>query len=301
MLHIPYVQTSVFVDDRYGFGGNQLATYWNHEINARLSTEIMQNMALEMNFSESTFVEQPTSEEYAAKVRIFTPAREIPFAGHPTVGTAFVLKHQNLVDNSASNAILELGVGPIPIDYLANGSIRMRQNEPEFLDMWSDKGSMASAFNISKDDISTESPMQWVSTGFPFLMIRLKSLEAVQKASPNPSEILTTLEGQVSKQIVLFCTKGVNKDSHVHLRMFAPEIGVVEDPATGSAAGPLAAYIEQYNLLKREKPCADIVIEQGYEIMRPSKLVASVIGEQDFIGAYVSGKTRLVAEGTFYL
>jgi trans-2,3-dihydro-3-hydroxyanthranilate isomerase len=123
----------------------------------------------------------------------------------------------------------------------------------------------------------------------------------VQNTSPNPSEILSSLEGQISRQIVLFCTDGVNDDSHVHMRMFGPEVGVDEDPATGSAAGPLAAYIEQYNLLNRMKPGADIVIEQGYEIKRPSKLIASVIGEKDFVGAYVSGQTRLVAAGTFYL
>ena len=301
MLEVPYLQTSVFVDERYSLGGNQLATYWNSEINRVISTDTMQGMTLEMNFSESTFLEKPSSSEYDAKVRIFTPAREIPFAGHPTIGTAFVMKKKGIVEKDATSAILELGVGPIPVDYSQDGSIRMRQNEPEFLDMWGDKATIASALNISKDLISTESPMQWVSTGFPFLMIRLNSLEAVQQASPNPPEILSALEGQISKQIVLFCTEGVNSDSHVHLRMFAPEVGVVEDPATGSAAGPLAAYIEQYNLLNREKPCADIVIEQGYEIRRPSKLVASVIGEQDFVGAYVSGLTRLVAEGTFYL
>ncbi|MHA2426072.1 MAG: PhzF family phenazine biosynthesis protein, partial [Candidatus Thorarchaeota archaeon] len=277
------------------------ATYWNSEINKKISTEMMQGMTLEMNFSESTFIEMPTSSEYSAKVRIFTPARELPFAGHPTVGTAYVMKEKGIVPKGDPKVILELGVGPIPVDYLPDGNIRMRQNEPEFLDIWGDKVSLASALNISKEDIATQAPMQWVSTGFPFLMIQVKNLEAVQRASPNPSEILSSLEGQISKQIVLFCTEGVNDDSHIHLRMFAPEVGVVEDPATGSAAGPLAAYIEQYNLLKREKPGSDIVIEQGYEIKRPSKLVASVIGEQDFIGAYVSGRTRLVAEGTFFL
>ncbi|MHA1638401.1 MAG: PhzF family phenazine biosynthesis protein, partial [Candidatus Thorarchaeota archaeon] len=141
----------------------------------------------------------------------------------------------------------------------------------------------------------------WVSTGFPFLMVPLKNLEAVQSASPNPSEIMATLDGEISKQIVLFSTETVNDDSHLHVRMFAPEVGIVEDPATGSAAGPLAAYVEQYNILEREKRCKDIIIEQGYEIKRPSKLVAAVIGENDFVGVYVSGKTRLTTEGTFYI
>lgn len=301
MLEVPYLQTSVFVDERYSFGGNQLATYWNSEINKNISTDIMQGMTLEMNFSESTFLEKPTNDEYSAKVRIFTPAREIQFAGHPTLGTAFAMKEKGIVTREENNAILELGVGPIPVTYLPDGNIRMQQNEPEFLDIWGDKVSLARALNISKDDIATNAPMQWVSTGFPFLIVQLKSLEAVQKASPNSLEILSTFEGQISKLIVLFCTEGVNQDSHIHLRMFAPEVGVVEDPATGSAAGPLAAYIEQYNLLKRKKPGADIIIEQGYEIRRPSKLVANVIGEEDFTGAYVSGRTRLIAEGTFYL
>ncbi|MDF1541360.1 MAG: PhzF family phenazine biosynthesis protein, partial [Candidatus Thorarchaeota archaeon] len=280
---------------------NQLATYWNHEINTKLTTDTMQNMALEMNFSESTFIEEPTSGEYAAKVRIFTPAREIPFAGHPTVGTAFVLKHQNLINKDVSDAILELGVGPIPVDYLPDGSIRMRQNEPEFMDIWGDKVSLASALNIEQEDIATSSPMQWVSTGFPFLIVPLKSLDAVKRASPNPSEILGSLDGPINKQVMIFSTETENEDSHVHSRMFAPEVGVVEDPATGSAAGPLTAYLEQYGILNREKRGEDIVIEQGYEIKRPSRIVGKVIGEDDFVGVYVSGLTRLVAEGTFYL
>ena len=164
MLEVPYLQTSVFIDERYSLGGNQLATYWNSEINKGISTESMQGMTLEMNFSESTFIEKPSSSKYDAKVRIFTPAREIPFAGHPTIGTAFVMKKKGIVEKDATSAILELGVGPIPVDYSQDGSIRMRQNEPEFLDMWGDKATIASALNISKDLISTESPMQWVST-----------------------------------------------------------------------------------------------------------------------------------------
>ena len=145
MLEVPYLQTSVFVDERYSLGGNQLATYWNSEINKGISTDTMQGMALEMNFSESTFLEKPSSSEYDAKVRIFTPAREIPFAGHPTIGTAFVMKEKGVVEKEVTSAILELGVGPIPVDYSQDGSIRMRQNEPEFMDMWGDKATIASA------------------------------------------------------------------------------------------------------------------------------------------------------------
>jgi len=262
---------------------------------------MMQGMALEMNFSESTFIESPTNSVYAAKVRIFTPARELQFAGHPTIGTSFVLKRTGIVRTAAQNVLLELGIGPIPVDYMDDGSIRMKQNEPEFLDIWADKKAIASALNIDPSEIDTQSPMQWVSTGFPFLMVPLKSLEAVKKANPNPAEIMTALDGQISKLVLIFSRETVNADSDLHVRMFGPEVGVVEDPATGSAAGPLTAYVEQYNLLRRNNPGRAIVIEQGYEIKRPSKLTANVIGTDDFTGVYVSGMTRLIAEGTFFL
>ena len=143
--------------------------------------------------------------------------------------------------------------------------------------------------------------MQWVSTGFPFLIVPLRSLDAVERASPNPAELLSALDGQINRQVMIFSTETVNEGSHVHARMFAPEVGVVEDPATGSAAGPLTAYLEQYGILNREHRGEDIIIEQGYEIKRPSRLVGNIIGEDDFKGVYVSGQTRLVAEGHFYL
>ena len=154
MHSLSYVQTSVFVDDRFAFGGNQLATFWNASNNEALSTELMQGIALEMNFSESTFIEPPTSNEFDVKVRIFTPARELQFAGHPTLGTAFVMKQKGIVGKNVEGAVLELGVGPIPVNYISDQIIRMRQNEPEFLDMWGDKSTFASALNISIDDFS---------------------------------------------------------------------------------------------------------------------------------------------------
>ncbi len=301
MTEIPYLQTSVFVDARYGFGGNQLATYWNAKLNTQLTTELMQGMTLEMNFSESTFIEPPSKEGNAAKVRIFTPARELKFAGHPTIGSAFVLREMGIVDKSVHSAILELGIGPIPVEYLEDGSIRMTQNEPEFLDILDDKYGIASALQISSSEIDTRAPMQWVSTGFPFLMVPVKTLDIVKEASPISTELLSVLKGKLGAQVVLFSTDAENDDSHVHARMFGPEVGVVEDPATGSAAGPLAAYIEQYDLLGRDERGQEIVIEQGYEIKRPSKLIAQVIGKNDFKGVYVRGWTRVVAKGVFFI
>jgi trans-2,3-dihydro-3-hydroxyanthranilate isomerase len=123
----------------------------------------------------------------------------------------------------------------------------------------------------------------------------------VKSASPNSAEIISVLNERISAQVLLFSTETENSDSDVHARMFGPEVGVVEDPATGSAAGPLAAYIEQYDLLNRASRGQQIIIEQGYEMKRPSRLIAQVIGVNDFKGVYVSGETRLVAAGIFFL
>ncbi|MGY5879166.1 MAG: PhzF family phenazine biosynthesis protein [Candidatus Thorarchaeota archaeon] len=300
MHSIPYVQTSVFVDDRYPFGGNQLATYWDVQLNEALSTEDMQGMTLEMNFSESTFLERTDVEACSFKVRIFTPASEIPFAGHPTLGTSFVLKYKNLIEQSIKKTTLELGVGPIPVEYLESGLIQMKQNKPEFGDEVSDLALVTDAIGLSPEDVVQDFPIQPVSTGFPFLIVPLRNLDIVKKAVPNPQLILSNLKDLVSQEILIFAAEGVHQDSHVHSRMFAPGAGVLEDPATGSAAGPLGAYLEKYKVLHDHTFGEEIRIEQGYEMNRPSQLIAKVPNEK-MEQVLVSGNTRLTAEGTFFL
>lgn len=301
MMGLPYVQTSVFVDSRHPFGGNQLATFWDAKANAVLSPNEMQGIALEMNFSETTFINSPSLENCVAKVRIFTPAKELPFAGHPTLGTAFVVKHKGLVESKVTEAMLELGIGAILIEFVADDVIRMTQSKPQFLKEWDDKRAIAEAINLTLEEISDAYPVQFVSTGFPYLFVPITSLSALQRAQPNATLILNTLEGQPSRNILIFSTEVVNKDSDVHVRMFAPAVGVIEDPATGSAAGPLAAYLEYYNVLARKTKGTRIIIEQGYEIKRPSQLVAEVIGDKEIERVLVSGIVKLVADGTFYL
>lgn len=294
---LPYVQTSVFVDDRYLFGGNQLATFWNKKENAQIKVKTMQGIALEMNFSETTFIEESSINNCSAKVRIFTPAKEIPFAGHPALGTAFVLKHTKLVESSITETNLELGIGAITVEYLSPNIVRMIQPDPKFLDEFTDQVAIARTVNLPVSAISTHYPMQYVSTGTPFLIIPLTSLKALQQAQPNSSLILQTLRNQLTTKIVLLCTETVNPDSDVHVRMFAPDVGVIEDPATGSAAGPIGAYVEQYNLLQRDTKGEPVIIEQGYEIRRPSQLIAEVVSKN----VLVSGKVKLVAEGNFHV
>jgi trans-2,3-dihydro-3-hydroxyanthranilate isomerase len=297
----PFIQTSVFTDDRYSFGGNQLATFWSSKRNIDLTTEEMQGMALEFNFSETTFILSSEESNCAAKVRIFTPGAEIPFAGHPTLGTAFVMKHKGLISEEIKTANLELGIGPTPIEFLSSDTVLMRQSRPEFLAEFNDIEAIAKAVQVNADDISNTSPLQWVSTGFPFLIVQLKSLKAVQSAEPSPNEIMNTLSGNLSQEVVIFSTETVHEDSSVHARMFAPGVGVLEDPATGSAAGPLGAYVRKYDVQSGTDLAEPVVIEQGFEIQRPSNLISQVAGGADFEEMEVSGKIKLVAEGNFFL
>ncbi|MFX0045582.1 MAG: PhzF family phenazine biosynthesis protein [Candidatus Hermodarchaeota archaeon] len=301
MRAYPYVQTSVFTDSRYSFGGNQLATFWDTAKNLELSDEEMQGITLEFNFSETTFILPTEQSRCAAKFRIFTPALEIPFAGHPTLGTAFVMKHRGLLPEEVERANLELGIGPTPVEYLSSDTILMEQRKPEFLSTFDDKEGIAGAIQLDASDIVDKDPIQFVSTGHPFLIMEVASLKAVQDAVPSPSKIVETLSGQLSQELVIFSAETVNDDSSVHARMFAPAAGVLEDPATGSAAGPLGAYVEKYNILDRKEIGAPVVIEQGFEIRRPSRLVSEAIGGPALDGMRVSGQVRLIAEGDFYL
>ncbi|MFW9964285.1 MAG: PhzF family phenazine biosynthesis protein [Candidatus Sifarchaeia archaeon] len=300
MRHLPYVQTSVFVDSRYPFGGNQLATYWDSKVNASLTQEEMQGMALEMNFSESTFLNEPTTIGCISKVRIFTPAAEIPFAGHPTLGTAFVIRYKKILSIEKQTTLLQLGVGPIRVDYLEDDNVRMIQPEPSFEKPIDNIEKVAGAIGLKASDIVPDSPVQVVSTGFPYLIVPLKNLATLKKASPVPFAFQENLRGFSTKQVLIFSTETKFSDSHVQARMFAPEVGVVEDPATGSAAGPLGAYLEKYKVLRNHELGEPINIEQGYELRRPSKLVARV-PHDSMSEVHVSGKIRMVAEGTFYL
>jgi len=233
-------------------------------------------------------------------VRIFTPTSEIPFAGHPTLGTSFVLKHKNLIAQSEKKITLELGVGPIPVEYLDSGLIQMQQPTPKFYDPIEELDLVTEALGLSSEDVNQEFPIQPVSTGFPFIMVPLRNLNTVKKAVPNPQLIMSNLKDIASQEVMIFATEGVHKDSHIHARMFAPGAGVPEDPATGSAVGPLGAYLEKHDILPNHTIGEEIRIEQGYELNRPSQLIVRVPNEKmEYV--IVSGKTRLTAEGTFFL
>jgi len=301
MKNLPFVQTAVFFDKRYEFGGNQLATFWNAESNKILSDDQMLGITREMNYSETTFVFQSKKASCSAKVRIFTPGEEIKFAGHPTLGTAFVLKRKKVIDSKVDRARLELGLGPFEVEFLAKDLIRMRQNPPEYLEELNNPIPVLKAIGLAEKSLSEDYPVQFVSTGNPFLIIPLKSLTSVQKADPNGKEIIKALEGVISPDVLIFSTETIHNDSHVHARVFAPAFGVLEDPATGSAAGPLGAYLEHHDVIPAHTHGEEFVIEQGYEMNRPSKLRVQVAKKKQKVEVLVSGRVRATAEGNFYV
>jgi len=300
MRNLPYVQTSVFVDDRYLFGGNQLATFWDAGLNKELPTEIMQGIAREMNFSETTFLEKPTVKGCVSKIRIFTPNSELNFAGHPTLGTSFVMKHKGIAHASQNNIVVEVGIGPIRIEFQTDNSVKMTQPSATFLDIVNDTSLITTALSLDANDVSREYPTQVVTTGLPFVILPLRSLSAVKKAVPNPQLIAKNLKNLPTTQILIFSSETIHSENDVHARMFAPSVGVLEDPATGSAAGPLGAYLEKYGILNRQNFGEPIHIEQGHEINRPSRLTVT-IPHESMEEVFVAGKVRLVAEGTFYV
>ncbi|MBN2230063.1 MAG: PhzF family phenazine biosynthesis protein [Candidatus Thorarchaeota archaeon] len=300
MKSIPYVQTSVFVDEKYPFGGNHLATFWDTSLNKALNKDEMQGIARQLNFSESTFLEEPTMKGCRSKIRIFTPSNELQFAGHPTLGSTFVAKYKGTVRSDEKTILVQLGIGPIRVEYLDSNRIQMSQPAPSFMEEVSDTKKICEAIGLEQKDISTKCPVQVVTTGFPFLIVPISTLSAVQRAVPNPNLILENLKELSTQKILIFTTETVNRNSSVHARIFAPSVGVLEDPATGSAAGPLGAYLEKYNILKGHDFGQPIDIEQGYEVNRPSRLIATIPNES-MEEIYVAGRVRLVAEGTFYL
>jgi len=295
------VQTSVFVDKRYDFGGNQLATFWNAEANKSLTNDEMQGITREMNYSESTFILESKKNACVSKVKIFTPQCEIAFAGHPTLGSAYVMRRKKIVAQKIERIKLELGIGPIDVEFLGKETLRMKQKQPSFLEELENPRAIMKALSLTEKSITEEYPPRFVSTGNTFLIIPLKSLASVQKASPNPASMIKALENEISQDVLIFSTDTIHTDANVHARVFAPAFGVNEDPATGSAAGPLGAYLEFHDVLASHSRGDVIVIEQGYEMNRPSKLKVQLAKKKQKVDVLVSGRVRTTAEGMFYL
>lgn len=293
MTSLNFYIVDVFAETRYA--GNQLAVFTEA---AHLSTEQMQAIAREINFSETTFILSSEPEQGGFNVRIFTPARELPFAGHPTLGTAFVLQ-QAIVRQPVEQIYLNLAVGQIPVTLLyQNGMpevLWMRQNPPTFGQVV-EVEALAAVLNLDPGDFDLQFPIQEVSTGLPFLIVPLRSLEALQRVQVNSDRLAEVVAPLQAREVFVFCPETRNPANQFSARMFAPLLGIAEDPATGSANGCFAAYLAEHEYLGTAN--LEARVEQGYEMGRPSLLLLKA-EKAGAIEVQVGGKVILVGRGEF--
>jgi trans-2,3-dihydro-3-hydroxyanthranilate isomerase len=275
----------VFAEEKYA--GNQLAVVRG---GADLSEEVLQKIALEMNYSETTFVLSDEETDGGYDVRIFTPGGEVPFAGHPTLGTAYVIRHEILAQ-PVDRIILNLKAGKIPVTF--GDVIWMRQLAPTF-GTTLDPTLTAQVLNLQTTDVDDRFPVQEVSTGLPALIVPLENLDSLQRCKVDWERYLE-LAGP-GKNLYVFCPEShANGPGDLSARMFANDLGVPEDPATGSAAGCLAGYLVEHRYLGTDP--VNVRVEQGYEIRRPSLLYLHAEREGEETSVHVGGKVQMVARG----
>ncbi len=285
------------------FGGNQLAVFTDA---APLSATEMQELAHEMNFSESTFVMPPESSS-VRRVRIFTPKHEMPMAGHPTVGTTWVLASRGEIalDSASVDATLQLGIGPVTVTVEStNGKpdfVWMAHREAEFGAKRDDRERIAKALGITAADIRDDLPIQSVSTGYPFMFVPVRSLDALAKCAPNAVALAALFKPGEPVLATYMFVANQTREFAPRSRMFAPHDGVAEDPATGGASAPFGAYAATYGLIN-PAPKRSFTIQQGVEMGRPSEIRVEVARKDS--GAFairIGGRCAIVGSGEFIL
>jgi trans-2,3-dihydro-3-hydroxyanthranilate isomerase len=289
MSGLVFYLVDVFAERKYG--GNQLAVITNA---GTLSIEEMQAIANEMHFSETTFVLSNEKRNDGYDVRIFTPFMEVPFAGHPTLGTAYVIK-RFIADDDLSNIVLNLKVGQISVMFeqkqAGQGILWMKQVPPTFGKTF-EVPLLAKVLQLNELDFDGRFPIQQVSTGLPFIIVPLKTLDAVKRAKVNLNLLLKM---KVQAGILVFCPQIYHKGNDLNVRVFVDLFGIHEDPATGSGNGCLAGYLSNYRYFGTDNVNARV--EQGYEIRRSSLVLLRAERKEEKIQIEVGGKVFLIAKG----
>ncbi len=287
-----YYLVDVFGERKYT--GNQLAVFRN---GSSYSDAEMQQIAREINFSETTFIMSETDVDGGFPVRIFTPASEMPFAGHPTLGTAFIIQSE-IIKKKIPTLALNLKIGKIPVDIeYENGSpdrLTMKQIEPSFGKKFAAE-ELFEVLGLNISDIDTRFPIEVVSTGMPDIFVPLKTLEAIRKVRINLDKYYSLIENLDAKAIFVFAPETYDKNNQFNVRMFADYFGVPEDPATGSANGAFAGYLVKNQYLGSDN--IDIRVEQGNEVGRPSLLYLKASKANGKIEIKVGGRAIKIAEG----
>ena len=294
MKNLTFYMVDVFAERKYS--GNQLAVVRGAKV---LSDTEMQRIAKEMNYSETTFILSDEKRDEGYDVRIFTPEKELPFAGHPTLGTAFVIQRE-IVKGQIEKMTLNLKVGRILVTISYDGKhpdiLWMKQLEPTFGQIF-DAGSISKILSLDAKEIDKKFPVQEVSTGVPFIIVPLKTLDYLKRARILRDKYFEFIKDTQAKAILVFCPETYCKENDLNVRVFADYYGVPEDPATGAATGCLAGYLVKHRYFGR--PRINIRVEQGYEIGRPSLLLLKAEGKEKRIDVYVGGKVAMVAKGEF--
>lgn len=296
-----FVQVDVFTDRL--FGGNPLAVFLD---GTGLTDGAMQAIAAEMNLSETTFVLPPTRPGCAAGVRIFTPTRELPFAGHPTIGTTWVLATEGRLPEGARETALDEAIGPVPVRLegpLRRPDLIWMQHPPAgFGEPREDRAAVARALGLTGDDLLPGAPIRRGSTGVPFLYVPLRGRAEVDRAVPNGAALAALPGADETAGVFLFALDGEPSAGRVYSRMFAPHtLGIPEDPATGAASGPLGAYLVGEGLIGFASN-GRIVSEQGTKMGRPSfvhiRVTAPAAGE---LSVEIGGAVVPVLTGELHL
>ena len=302
-----YVRVDVF--SKQPFCGNPLAVFPEAD---GLTKREMQLLAKEMNLSETTFVVRPTRGSGADfRVRIFVPDNEIPYAGHPTIGTFYVLAKEGRVKlkGPVTRVQMEAIAGVMPVDiHASKGKVTKvvtHQNRPEFGPVVKDVRMIAEALSLDVGDLDPERmPVQLVSTGLPWLIVPVRTRKAVEKAAGNASVFAEAISRMPKGVVDMYvtCLDPLAKGSTTHSRGFSLVAkNIVEDPATGSASGCLGAYLVEHGLVPRKRTVR-IVNEQGYEIGRPSRIDIEVVsGDGGIEQVMVGGSVVHMMDGHAYL
>jgi trans-2,3-dihydro-3-hydroxyanthranilate isomerase len=312
-MNLPFQTLDVFTEET--FGGNPLGLFTDA---THLPTELMQRIALEMHLSETVFLGPPETPEGTARVRIFTPGREVPFAGHPTVGSAiFLAAHGHagpLEGNGEVTVVLEENVGPVPV------VVRYENGTPVFARFTTallpehrpaphSAADLAAMVGLSAEDVCDVEPSygrggpnglspEMVSCGLPYYCIPVKSIDAVRKSALDMTlwKNMGVATGWADHVYVL-CMSGEGDAVDVHVRMYAPGSGVPEDPATGSAAAALGGYLSAAD--GRDEGSLSWTVEQGIEMGRPSLLyVEADRAGGETTAVRVGGSAVFVSAGT---
>ena len=248
-MALSYLHYDVFTGEV--LQGNQLAVFTDARA---LDPSTMQRVAREMNFSESTFILPPARSDTDIRMRIFTPMNEMPMAGHPTIGSTFALAHAGVIRPGSSRFVFGLNIGPVPVDLEWSGNALrfawMTQSTPTFGPVIKDRAAAAAALGLQSDDLAQNLPVQEVSCGVPYLMVPLRDRQTVDRAVSDTAAFRRFMRAAgLDLAIFLFSVEPKGAAETAYSRMFAPEFGIIEDPATGSASGPLGCYLVRHGIV----------------------------------------------------